>query len=201
MRESDTTINSPQIIDNQNIYYPPGGILIWIIILLELATFGIGLITMVVLSRSEPGLFHHMSYELNTGLGTLNTIILLTSGFFMAMSLHLLKEGKFQKSKNYLLLTLIFGCLFVIIKSFEYYQKLGEGLTLGSNTFVNFYWLLTGFHLIHVLVGIIILASFYPGLHKHPERIAVLDFEASASFWHMCDLIWLILFPVLYLLF
>lgn len=173
----------------------------WIIILLELITFGIGLITMVVLSRSEPDLFHQMSGKLNTLLGSINTVVLLTSGFFMARSLHFFREVKFLKSKLYMQLTLVSGSLFIFIKAFEYNQKFVEGITLGSNTFMNFYWMLTGFHLVHVLVGIIILATFYGSIQKRPEKINRLDFEAAASFWHMCDLIWLILFPILYLLF
>ena len=201
MKESDTTIEPALTMDYKNIYYPPGGILIWIIIMLELITFGVALIVMVVLSRSETELFHQMGAKLNTLLGSLNTVVLLTSGLFMARSLHFFREENFQKSKIYLQLTMVSGSVFICFKAFEYHQKIVEGIALGSNTFMNFYWLLTGFHLIHVLVGIVLLATFYSNISKRPEKIDITDLEATASFWHMCDLIWLVLFPVLYLLF
>lgn len=201
MKESNTTIDPAHTIDYKNIYYPPGGILIWIIIMMELITFGVALIVLVVLSRSESELFHQMAAKLNTLLGSLNTVVLLTSGLFMARSLHFFREENFQKSKIYLQLTLVFGSVFIIIKAFEYHQKIVEGIVLGSNTFMNFYWLLTGFHLIHVLVGLVLLTTFYGNISKRPKKIQFIDLEATASFWHMCDLIWLILFPVLYLLF
>jgi len=201
MNASDTIIEEIQIIDNKNVYYPPGGILIWMLIVLELLTFGIALIVMVIQSKSEPDLFHEMSAKLNTLFGSINTIVLLTSGFFMAMSLHKFKEKAFASSKKYLMFTMLIGSVFIVIKSMEYQHKFAEGMTLGSNTFMNYYWLLTGFHMIHVLVGLVILLLMYRSIHRNPERVDVLDYEASASFWHMCDLIWLLLFPVLYLLF
>jgi len=83
----------------------------------------------------------------------------------------------------------------------EYQQKIEHGLVLGYDTFFNFYWLLTGFHVIHVLVGMVILISIYFGLKNEKKTMKLEDIEAGAAFWHMCDLIWLLLFPVLYLIF
>ena len=93
-------------------------------------------------------------------------------------------------------LTILGGLLFLALKTIEYYFKIEAGLTLDHNTFFTFYWLLTGFHVIHVLVGIVILGYFYFSL-KNQE---IEDIEAGAAFWHMCDLIWLLLFPVIYLI-
>lgn len=201
MNASDTSIDHTQPIDYKNVYYPPGGILIWILILLELLTFGIALVVFVIQSKSEPELYGQMSDKLNPISGTINTIVLLTSGYFMAMSLHLFKEKLYNASKKYLLLTVLLGLTFVGIKSVEYHHKIAQGIPLGSNTFMNYYWLLTGFHLVHVLVGMVILGFMYRSIAKNPEQLDALDYEASASFWHLCDLIWLLLFPVLYLLF
>ena len=156
-------------IDYKNIWYPPGGVLIWIIIFLELFTFGAAL--------------------------------LLTSGFFMAVSVSELKRGNTIKFKKLLLLTMLFGLLFLSLKSFEYVEKLNEGITVGYNTFFTFYWMLTLFHVIHVLVGLVILTSVYFGIKKENSNTSIEDVEASAAFWHMCDLIWMMLLPVIYLLF
>ncbi|MCT4630650.1 cytochrome c oxidase subunit 3 [Winogradskyella sp.] len=185
----------------QSMYYPPGGILMWIIIFLELITFGMAIIAMVYYGRQELEIFHESKLRLNLAYGTINTIFLITSGYFMALSVHQIKKGEHKSSLKFLILTILGGLLFLVLKSVEYYFKIEEGLTLGYNTFFDFYWLLTLFHVIHVLVGLVILGFIYFDLKKKKENINIDDFEASAAFWHMCDLIWLLLFPVLYLMF
>ena len=186
-------MDTPQI-NYKNIYFPPGGILIWIIIFLELITFGAALIAMVHYGNQELELFQNSSLKLNTTYGMINTIFLLTSGYFMAISVLELKTGNTIKFKKLLLLTMLFGVLFLGLKSFEYHEKLNEGFTLGYNTFFSFYWMLTLFHVIHVLV-------VYFGISKNKSTTTIEDVEASASFWHMCDLIWILLFPIIYLIF
>ncbi|SNZ01457.1 cytochrome c oxidase subunit 3 [Flagellimonas pacifica] len=188
-----------EAVDHKNIFFPPGGILLWIIIFLELMTFGVALVIMVYESKAEPVQFHDSRLLLNVTYGMINTIFLLTSGFFMALSV---KEMNFygkQRLKKYLPATILFGSLFLLLKSVEYYEKIEAGLGMGHSTFFNYYWMLTLFHVIHVIVGLIILISVYVGIKK--ESTTIEDIEASAAFWHMCDLIWLLLFPMLYLLF
>lgn len=190
-----------QKIESKNIYYPPGGMLIWIIIFLELITFGIALIAMVYNGNQEPEVFHTSRLLLNPIYGMVNTLFLLTSGFFMAVSVENLKAGKKQKSLRLLSATMLFGILFLVVKSIEYSTKIDAGLGLGYNTFFTFYWLLTLFHVIHVIIGLVILTSIYFGIKKEKSSTIIEDVEASAAFWHMCDLIWLLLFPIIYLLF
>tara|TARA_R110001583_G_scaffold82774_1_gene219271 strand:+ start:2669 stop:3250 length:582 start_codon:yes stop_codon:yes gene_type:complete len=188
-------------VNGKNIFYPPGGILMWIIIFLELFTFGMALVAMAYYSKEEPAIFHNSRMLLNTAYGTINTILLITSGFFMAQSVKSLKEGAIKKSSWYLKLTMLGGLLFLILKSIEYYDKIEAGLTIGYNTFFTFYWMLTLFHVIHVIVGLVILGSVYLGLKNEKSTTTIEDVEASATFWHMCDLIWLMLFPIIYLIF
>jgi len=187
-------------INYKNIYYPPGGILMWILITLELITFGIALIALVAYSKENPELYHESRLKLNTSYGAINTVFLLVSGFFMATTVHLFKRQKFDKSLFYLKLTMLGGFLFLALKAIEYSEKLNLGMSLDFNTFFTFYWLLTGFHVIHVLVGLIILSFLYFSLKKRKTQPKLEDVEASAAFWHMCDLIWLLLFPVIYLI-
>ena len=186
-----------ETIDHKNIFYPPGGILLWIIIFLELITFGALLIAMAYYSTQEPEIFHTSRLQLNSTIGTINTIFLIVSGFFMAASVHYLKLNELKKSSLYLKLTMLGGVLFLILKSFEYAHKIEMGLTIGHNTFYTFYWLLTLFHVIHVIVGLVILVSVYFGLKKEKLTTEVEDVEARAAFWHMCDLIWLLLFTII----
>lgn len=190
-----------QPINHKNLYYPPGGILMWIVIFLELFTFGIALIVMVVYSKDEPEVFHNSRLLLNATFGAINTVFLITSGFFMAKSVESYKENNTPKTSLYLKLTMLGGVLFLLLKGVEYSGKLDAGFTIGYNTFFSFYWMLTLFHVIHVIVGLIILISIFIGIKKEKNSTKIEDFEAGATFWHMCDLIWLLLFPVIYLIF
>jgi len=185
-------------IDPKNIYYPPGGILMWILIFLELITFGAALIFLVINSKEDPEIFHQSRLNLNATFGAMNTIFLLTSGFFMATTVHQFKTNNYQKASFYLNITMFGGILFLILKSVEYYLKINAGYTIGYNSFFTFYWLLTGFHVIHVVVGLVILLFMQNGIKSKTALIE--DVDASAAFWHMCDLIWLLLFPTLYLI-
>jgi len=188
-------------IDYKNIFYPPGGILMWIVIYLELVTFGIALVFMAFSAKAEPEVFHESRLLLNTAYGAINTVFLLSSGWCMAQSVHFLKKGNFSKSKLFLNLTILGGFLFLALKGVEYYGKMEAGYTIGYNSFFSYYWMLTLFHVVHVVVGIVILFVSGNALRKNPETLKIEDYEASATFWHMCDLIWLLLFPIIYLLF
>lgn len=184
----------------KNIYYPPGGILMWIIIYIELITFCMAMLAMAYYNYEEPTIFHESRLLLNTNYGVINTVFLLTSGFFMAVTVNEIKIKNKLKAKRYLLLTMLFGILFLLLKTIEYYSKIEAGIAIDYNTFFSFYWMLTLFHVVHVLIGLVILACVYHNLTTQKEPV-IEDVEASAAFWHMCDLIWLLLFPIIYLLF
>jgi nitric oxide reductase NorE protein len=173
----------------------------WIIIFLELITFGMALVAFVYYGHQEPEVFHQSRLQLNTTMGAINTVFLLTSGFFMATAVHQFKEKNIAKSSFYFKLTMLGGLFFLILKSIEYYHKIESGISLETNMFFSFYWMLTAFHLIHVIMGMVILMWTNYGMTKKNSDTAIEDVEACAAFWHMCDLIWLLLFPVLYLIF
>ena len=192
---SNTTINY------KNIFYPPGGILMWIIIILELFTFGAALIVMAYSSKDEPEVFHNSRLLLNSTTGAINTVFLVVSGFCMAQSVYFFKQQAIAKSTAYLKFAVFGGVLFLGLKSFEYYDKIEMGYTMGYNTFFSFYWMLTVFHVIHVIVGLVILIIMYFDIRKKKADANLENIESSAAFWHMCDLIWILLFPVIYLIF
>lgn len=187
--------------DPKNIFYPPGGILLWIIISLETLTFVIGIAVFLHEKKAEPELFSRSQALLSPVFGMVNTLVLLTGGFMMASSVRQLKVGNSKKSLFWIYAAAAMGLAFLCIKGFEYYEKLGHGLTIDFDSFFTFYWLLTGFHFIHVLVATVILLGMARGIKKGSYNKSVYaDVESGAAFWHMCDLIWLLLFPVLYLL-
>ncbi|KAA3633128.1 MAG: nitric oxide reductase [Bacteroidetes bacterium] len=188
-------------IDNKNIYYPPAGILLWIIIFVELLTFTIGIGVFLYQRSQDPASFSESAAMLNETFGVINTLVLITGGFMMATSLHQLKSGNNRKSLIWIRGASLMGVLFLVIKGYEYYEKMVKGLTIDYDSFYSFYWLLTGFHFIHVLVGVVILVILARGIRKGDySKSEYLDVESGGAFWHMCDLIWLFLFPVMYLM-
>lgn len=184
-----------------NIYYPPGGILIWFLIILELFTFLGAALIFVYYRKNMLQEFTESKELLNPLIGTLNTIILITSGYFMAISVNKLREDNTEKSALYMLIGLVLGIAFLGIKGMEFYHKIELGIGFSYNTFFTFYWLMTGFHFVHVLFGVGLLAYMYKAVKKKEySSTNMFDVEASATYWHMCDLIWILIFPVLYLI-
>lgn len=175
---------------------PPGGLFIWMLVALELLTFGVALIAFTVSAKAAPEVFHASRQLLDPRFGFANTVFLLTSGYFMAEAVRHFHRSELPRSRRALVVALAGGSLFLVSKGLEYANKISHGQTLGSNPFFTWYWLLTVFHLMHVGVGMVILAN----LLRRLDRTRPEDLEAGGVFWHMCDLVWLLLFPALYLL-
>lgn len=173
--------------------------MIWIIILIELLTFGMAIITFLISSHNELNIFHESRLLLNIRIGSCNTLVLIISGYCIAKAVNYYKESNLFKFSFSIKLTVFFGSLFIVLKCIEYYYKINDNLLIDTNTFFTFYWMLTAFHLIHVIVGLVILVTVYFKYINKPQSISIYDIEASAAFWHMCDLIWLLIFPLLYL--
>ncbi len=186
---------------SQQIYYPPGGILLWILIYVELFTFGLALFALAFYGAQEREIFHQQSLLLNKQIGTVNTLLLLTSGYFVARGVLYFKQNEIDKTLKRFNWAILLGFGFLILKGIEYSLKLNQGFHLDYSTFFMFYWLLTGFHWIHVLVGIVILFAINIHIKRKRTEANLEDIEAGAAFWHMCDIIWLLLFPLLYLIF
>ncbi|HRD57457.1 MAG TPA: cytochrome c oxidase subunit 3 [Ferruginibacter sp.] len=185
----------------KSIFYPPGGILIWIVIYVELLTFGMAIAALAYYGSQERVLFHQHSQLLNKTIAAINTVFLLTGGYFAARAVYYFKAGLYAKTNRFFGWAIISGLAFLVLKIVEYHQKLEAGLTMNYSSFFMNYWLLTAFHWLHVLVGVVILFFIRRGIQQKKEKASLDDIEAGTAFWHMCDLIWLLLFPILYLLF
>lgn len=182
--------------------YPPGDFGIWLIIYIELITFG-GLFLGYAFTRSkEVELFNNSQALLNQNYGLINTILLLTSSYFVVQAVHFIKSGKdTKKSADYLLYAIILGGFFLLLKCLEFTSKYNEGIDIGTNTFFMFYYILTVFHFLHVLLGMLILYITYKNTKKNKYSANnCLGLETSASYWHMVDLLWIVLFPLIYIL-
>lgn len=182
-------------------FEPPGGVLVWIIVFLEIITFGAGLGVFLYQRGEAPEVFAQGRYLLNQPLAFANTVILLTGGWFMACGLEELRRGHPPLAIRWMVGAIITGVAFLLLKSVEYFEKIQHGATFGDDAFFTLYFALTGFHFIHVFVAVLILA--YLALQLKRGRFGqdrFQDVEAGGIFWHLCDLIWLLLFPILYLL-
>ena len=185
----------------KNVLYPPGGILIWMILSIELLTFIPGLLVFLAARQATPDAFQNAAAQLNTLAGVLNTGILITSGWLMAMALTAARKDRLTLARRLLGGAILLGICFLIIKGAEYYTKLDAGYDAAFASFYTYYWLLTGFHYAHVVVGVMILLGMTRVLKRgslSAEDSA--NLEAGGVFWHMCDLIWVLIFPVFYLL-
>jgi len=189
------------VYEDSSVFYPPGGILIWLIMMVEIMTFLGGVFIFMYYRNIDTEAFSFYSNQMNPLWGTVNTLVLITSGYFMANSLVKLRVDDTRGASRYILWALLFGVLFLSIKTVEYYLKLNEGLGMGYDTFFTLYWLMTGFHFIHVLFGVGLLSYMHIGIKR--KKYSAEDFsdvEASGTYWHMCDLIWILIFPILYLI-
>lgn len=189
-----------QPISTKSIFYPPGGILIWFLIILEIFAFLGGIFAFLSYRSDELEEFVKGRNMLNPLLGTINTIVLISSGYFIANAVHQLRSNDTKSSSSSTLKSLLLGILFLGIKSTEYYLKLSHGIGMDYSMFFSFYWMLTGFHFVHVLFGVGLLIYARIAIKKNTYSSKnMLDVESIATYWHLCDLIWILIFPILYL--
>lgn len=177
---------------------------IWLFLASEVMLFG-GLFSAYVFLRmgDVTGTFNSGSSELNVPLATFNTLVLISSSVTMIMSWVSLKLGEQKKFKQYLGVTLLLATVFLVVKYFEYTAKFHHGIFPETSTFFAIYFTLTGLHMIHILGGMIVIFYFLvPGskmMNIEPERFTN-RIEIVGLYWHFVDLVWIFLFPVLYLL-
>lgn len=180
---------------------PPGSLIIWIFIGLELLTFGGGFVFYLLDRANNIEAFRLAQKTLNRDIAAINTVLLITSGFVIAQGVIARKQRLFRKAGKLFYFGAILGFGFLGLKTFEFSAKLASGWGLGSSDFFNYYWLFTGFHYLHVLVGVAVL--FFIAFNLSTDKIfpeSDLSVTMGATFWHLCDLIWIVLFPLLYIL-
>jgi cytochrome c oxidase subunit 3 len=175
---------------------------VWLFLASEVMLFG-GLFSAYIFLRTGAPEWPHGSSILNVPLATFNTIVLITSSVTMVMSWASLMMNNFQRFRMYLGSTFLLGCVFLVIKGFEYGAKFEHGLLPSNNTFLAIYFTLTGLHGLHVIGGMIVNAYLWgPGAKMwktNPARFTN-RVEVAGLYWHFVDLVWIFLFPVLYLL-
>ncbi len=175
---------------------------IWCFLASEMMLFG-GLFSAYILLRTGTPDWPRGSTLLNVPLATVNTLVLITSSVTMVMSWASLMMKNFSAYQKFMGATILLGLGFLVIKGFEYAHKFEHGHFPRTSTFYAIYFTLTGLHGLHVLIGILVNLYFlFPGSalwKRDPVQFAG-RVEAAGLYWHFVDLVWIFLFPVLYLL-
>lgn len=177
----------------------PGEAGVWVFILGDMVIFGILFATFLYYRADRPGVFAESQHALNQNYGAINTLLLLVSSLLVVMALRAVRMKRPVASR---LVAGAFGCglAFSAMKVIEYTEKVGDGLTPSTNEFFMFYFVLTGLHWFHLLVGLAVLTSMFVLARKRELSTRQFGFfEGGACFWHMVDLLWIVLFPLLYL--
>ncbi len=173
---------------------------IWLFLASEVMLFGALFSTYIIL---RTGSTEWPRGELNIWLGAINTVILISSSVTMVMAWASLKMNDWGKHRLYLILTFVLAGVFLVNKYFEYADHFGKGEGPWHSTFLAIYFTLTGLHGLHILGGMIVMAYFIgPGKKMwktSPEQFTN-RIEYTGLYWHFVDLVWIFLFPVLYLL-
>lgn len=197
----------------------------WLFLFTELLLFG-GLFLLYAVYRARfPDDFHYAATLLDPLMGGVNTLILLTSSLTMALAIATLQRGIRKTSAYFLVITVLLGLAFLAIKAVEWSSKISHQIypssetlvehTAGENIFFGLYYGMTGFHALHVIVGLGILVVMFIGLVRRKERkqgsVSQVDqegddqkhatrLESAGLFWHLVDIIWVFLFPLFYLI-
>jgi cytochrome c oxidase subunit 3 len=182
----------------------------WLFLFTELILFGGLFLAYSAYRRLHPDDFHRASQELNLVLGVVNTLVLLTSSLTMALSVSAIRLGKRAHSVGFLSTTILFGCLFLVNKYFEWTAKIHHGIYPGSASlmqrepgerlFFGLYYAMTGLHGVHVIVGVSVLGVMVWLLGRGRIRPdAYIALENAGLYWHLVDVVWIFLLPLFYL--
>ncbi|GLU39261.1 cytochrome c oxidase subunit III [Pseudomonas sp. NBRC 100443] len=179
----------------------PGDELIWMFLLGDMICFALffALYSYTKLGKHE--LFVASQQALNLHTGSLNTLLLLASSWFVVLAVKAARRQMIVACRWLLLPAFLCGSGFALIKSYEYKEKAAAGIDFLTNDFYLFYYLITGMHFVHVLLGLPLLLYF--AIILRPPRLderTMNNLESSAIFWHMIDLLWIVIFPLIYLM-
>jgi nitric oxide reductase NorE protein len=176
----------------------PGEKSMWFFVVGDLLIFGVYFVGYMYYRGQDQGVFLTSQARLNSDIGAINTVMLLTSSLFVALGTGAARSGKVADAVRLFGIALVFGAAFPVLKAFEYVPEVTAGLTPGTNLFFMYYFVMTGLHLCHVLLGLVILCFVVRNLRSVRPKMTFV--ETGATFWHMVDVLWLVLFALLYLM-
>lgn len=173
---------------------------VWVFVAGDLLLFGVFFLTYAFYRAQAPEAFRQAAATLSLALGTCNTLVLLTGSWFVARAVHAHRHG-LPGSPALIGAGIACGLGFVAVKAVEWGRKFAAGITVTSSDYFMFYFMLTGIHLLHVLVGIGVLVFLFAVARRPmPRPLDSLAMESGGIVWHLIDLLWIVLFALFYLL-
>ena len=178
---------------------PPGIEGMWIVIVGDLAMFLIYFVVFSIGRLNDPVTFELGRQQLNPLLSFVNTLVLLTSSWFVFRAVVAARQSDKKAIRNNLIVAIVLGFTFVVVKLASYAIDLSH-FTLDSNIFFSYYFAVTGLHCVHVFVGTCLLIVAIAKTRKVIDKVSLAWTECIGLFWHMVDLLWVIIFPLFYLM-
>lgn len=174
---------------------PTGKLAVWWVIGSEIVIFG-GLLASYILFRLFHGSWSEEAANTNTVAGAINTFVLLTSSLAAVLAHHAAEHKDTKGAFRYLWLTILGGAIFLTVKGFEWTHEIEHGFTITRSLFWSFYYTAAGLHALHVIAGMVIMAivSFAARRGEYLHRV-----ELIGIYWHFVDIVWIFLFPLLYI--
>jgi nitric oxide reductase NorE protein len=177
----------------------PGDKDMWVFVLGDLVIFAAYFLVFMIYRVEHRALFLESQRHLNLKTGAVNTLVLLASSRFVALAVVAARASDHRRATRLLSSGIVCAVVFIGIKVGEWATEIGHGFTLPRNAFFMFYYSLTGVHLLHVLLGILVLAiALYDQRNPRLRRVSVV--EAGAVYWHMVDVLWIAIFALVYLM-
>ncbi|MFL6071744.1 MAG: cytochrome c oxidase subunit 3 [Actinomycetes bacterium] len=173
---------------------------LWVFLLGDMTIFGAFFVVFLWERRQDPSGFARSAAELLQPVGVVNTLVLLVSSYLVVLALDAHRRDQRQRAQQLVKGALLCALVFASLKAVEYSLELHGGRTPGSNRFFTFYYVLTGVHLLHVMLGALLLSLWCRRTSRAGEWSADRGLvEAAAVYWHMVDLLWVVIFSVVYL--
>jgi heme/copper-type cytochrome/quinol oxidase subunit 3 len=174
---------------------PTGRLAVWWVVASEVVIFG-GLLGSYLMHRLAHDEWSVQAANTNTWIGAFNTLVLLTSSLAAVLGHQAAVRGDGPKAARQLYLTMLGGATFIAVKAYEWTTEISHGFTITSNTFWSFYYTAAGLHALHVIAGVIIMGIVAQEAKKNLELHRV---ELIGIYWHFVDIVWIFLFPLLYI--
>jgi heme/copper-type cytochrome/quinol oxidase subunit 3 len=174
---------------------PTGRLAVWWLLASEIVIFG-GLLASYIMHRLGHPEFGDYAAHTNTALGAVNTFVLLTSSYFAVRAHNAAEHGRGPEAAKWLYATCGGALMFLCIKAYEWTHEIREGLTITKNAFWSFYYVAAGLHGLHVIGGAIIMLVVASQAKRNEELQRV---ELIGLYWHFVDVVWIFLFPLLYI--
>jgi nitric oxide reductase NorE protein len=193
-----STPSAPQPLRRR--HHVPGETGIWVFIFGDMLVFAIMFATCLYYRGKNVALFNASQRLLNPDFGLVNTLLLLTSSLFVVGAVGAVRRGVHRPARSLILGAIGCGVAFSALKLVEYSGKVDAGITPQTNQFFMFYYVLTGLHWFHLAIGLVVLTYMcFSACRPALDAKQFAWFEGAGCYWHMVDLLWIVLFPLLYL--